>query len=346
MKKFSNLPFIQSWRLCLPKRMFKDKTIGIIGAGEIVFVAHLPFLKAMGVKPEWILDVSEKAANATAKAFGIPHSLTPDRLEQAAPTDLVLMACPYGVRQPYYDFLKGKNSALYIEKPVAKSIKELESISSMRDESAICAGFQRRSMGITNVVKGIIEDGLFGQLRHVRSNFGTATQISSGGSFAKNVKLAGGGQLLESASHNIDAICYMANISSAHVLTKNMVHENGFDLHTEATIELRDAENHKIEFELLVTCFQSTGYEIIMQFDRGILTFSLFKDIKPEIKANHSQRSYRITDAFQNDFPQKQYDVMYVFWRDFMKAVETGKPNYTNLSSSLATTQIIEQLYR
>jgi predicted dehydrogenase len=326
--------------------MFKDKTIGIIGAGEIVFVAHLPFLKAMGTKPEWIVDISEKAAGAASKSLGIPQALTPDQLEKAAPTDVVLVACPYGVRQPYYDFLKGKNSAIYIEKPIAKSIRELESIAGLRDESAICAGFQRRSMGIVNVVKGIIEDGLFGQLRHVRSNFGTVTQISSGGGFAKNVKLAGGGQLLESAVHNIDAICYMANVSNAHVLTKNMIHENGFDLHTEAVIELTDAGDRKIEFELLVTCFQSTGYEIIMQFDRGILTFSLFRDMKPEVKALNSQRSFRISDAFLNDYPQQQYDVMYVFWRDFMKAVETGKPNYTNLSSSLVTTQIIEQLYQ
>jgi predicted dehydrogenase len=325
--------------------MLKDKTIGIIGAGDIVFAAHLPFLKSAAAKPAWILDVSEKNAVAAARAFGIPLALKAEDLAQAPETDLVLIACPYGVRTPYYDFLRGKRSALYIEKPVARSVEEHCEITALREDHAICAGFLRRSMGITNTVKRIIESGIFGQLRHVRSEFGTATQISSGGGFAKNVRLAGGGQLFESAIHNIDAICFMAKVSKARVLKKKMIHENGFDLHTEALIELEIPQQNPVEMELLVTCFKSTNYEITMQFETATLTFSLFKDVKPEIRGIKGSAAFGISDLIAGDQPSQPYEVLHAFWTDFMKAVDSGKSNYTNLCATLVTTSIIEGLY-
>ncbi|MEY3367587.1 MAG: Inositol 2-dehydrogenase/D-chiro-inositol 3-dehydrogenase [Bacteroidota bacterium] len=325
--------------------MLKDKTVGIIGAGDIVFAAHLPFLKSAAAKPVWILDVAEKNVTAAAKAFDIPLALKAADIQQAPDTDLVLIACPYGVRQPYYSFLRGKRSALYIEKPVAKRLQEHQDIMALREDHAICAGFLRRSMGITNTVKGIIESELFGQLRHVRSEFGTATQISSGGGFAKNVQLAGGGQLLESAIHNIDAICYMAGVHSARVLRKKMIHENGFDLHTEALIELSTPQQQSVGLELLVTCFKSTNYEIVMQFDNATLTFSLFKDIKPEIRSHKGGPAFRISDVLAGDQPSQPYEVLHAFWNDFMQAADSGAANYTNLCATLATTSIIEALY-
>lgn len=323
----------------------KTKTIGIIGSGNIVFTAHLPLLKAIGSDPRWIMDISKKNADTAAKAFHIPLSLSPDELDKITATDIVMLACPYGTRKPYYDFLKNKSAALYIEKPVARSLNEHREINSLREDYAICSGLLRRSMGITNIVKGLIEDRPFGELRSVRSHFGTATQTSSGAGFAKNVALAGGGQLFESAIHNIDAICYMANIEQAHVVKKDMVHENGFDLHTNATIELINGQGRSIEMQLLVTCFYSVGYDIQMQFDHASLTFSLFDYKVPELRAGKGGKGYKITDSLLEDYPSNQYDVMYVFWKDFFTALDSQTPNYTNLCATEATTRIIEQLY-
>jgi predicted dehydrogenase len=205
-----------------------NKTVGIIGAGEIVFAAHLPFLKAMGARPKWIVDIAGQSAKNAASAYDIPVALTPDELEKTTPTDIILLACPYGARKPYYDFFRKNEAALYIEKPVAKSMAEQYEISSLREDYAICAGFMRRSMGLTNIVKGLIEDEIFGRLHHVKSAFGTATQTSAGAGFAKNLDLAGGGQLFESAVHNIDAICYMANLSRPEVLKKKHDSRKGF----------------------------------------------------------------------------------------------------------------------
>ena len=321
------------------------KTIGIIGAGSIVFKSHLPLLTALGFEVRWVLDSVLARAKAAAQAFKVPIFLGEDELATAPLVHLVLVACPYGSRQPYFDFLRNRECAIYIEKPVARSVLELDTICSMRPDYAVAAGFLRRSMGVTNLVKDIISDELFGRLRRVRSEFGTATIVSGGGGFAKNVKLAGGGQLFESAIHNVDTICYMAGVKTATLTRCLMEHEDGFDLHTDAQMTLTDSQGRDFEFELLVTCLHNTRYEIEMQFDHAVLTFSLFRPMRPEVRVKHGKRTYHLIDPMRQDSPSGSFDVNQVFLTDFLNGLETQTPNYTNACATRATALIMEKLY-
>jgi hypothetical protein len=201
-------------------------------------------------------------------------------------------------------------------------------------------------MGITNIMRGVVTDRLFGRLRRVRSEFGTSTAISAGASFAKDVKLAGGGQLIESAIHNIDLICFIAGVTSARVHRSHMIHEDHFDLHTEATIELVDVHGDNIEMELLVTCFRDTKYEIKMQFDHAVVTFSVFKHLLPQVRAREGRSAFQLVDAVAKDYPRQIFDVAYSFWSEFLNGLEHRRANYTNAATTAVTTSIIEQLYR
>lgn len=321
------------------------KTIGIIGAGGIVFKSHLPLLRAMGADVRWILDVDKARAEASANAYDIPLALGPGQLAQCTPADVVLVACPWGSRAPYYEFLRENQAAIYVEKPIARSTSELDRICAMRPDYALAAGFIRRSFGVTNIVKGLIEARLFGGLRRIRSEFGTATVISSGAGFARKVSLAGGGQLFESAIHNVDALCYAAGIERAVVRDCRMDAEGEFDLETEANIELTDTAGRKIDLELLVTCFRSTQYEIEMEFDQASVSFSLFKKGPPKVRALNGGRSYQLLDADMADYPRNVFDVLHVFWTDFLSGLEARLPNYTSARSTAVTASIIEQLY-
>lgn len=319
--------------------------IGIVGAGAMVFNSHLPALRAIGADVRWVLDADSKRAKALAKAYRIPGAFGADGLARAAPVDVVLLACPYGARAPYFEYFRGNPAALYVEKPVARSVAELERICSGRPDYAVAAGFLRRSYGVTKIVKGLIEDGIFGALRRVRSEFGTAAVISAKSGFAKNAELAGGGQLFESAIHNIDAICYAAGIERAVVRECRMEAEANFDLHTEARAELIDSAGRRIELELLVTCFRSTQYEIEMEFDRASVTFSLFKKAPPRVRAHGAARSYQLLDPAFGDNPKSPFDMLYVVWRDFLAGLEEKRANYTSARSTAPAASIIEQVY-
>jgi predicted dehydrogenase len=300
----------------------------------------------MGVDVCWIADINKWRAQDMAKAFDIPLALGADELALATTADAVLIACPYGARAPYYEFLRERPEAIYVEKPVARSVAELERICELRPDYALAAGFLRRTDGATNIVKGLIEDEVFGKLLRVRSEFGIATGISSGGGFAKDVKLAGGGQLFESAIHNIDAVCYMAGIERAVARECRMEAEGGFDLHTEALFQLTDAHGQEIKMELLVTCFHHTRSEIELVFERACLSFSLFKKKPPTLRGIGGERSYRVLDAELADYPRTPYGLFYVFWTEFFSGLENRRPNYTSARSTWATASIVEQLYR
>ena len=96
----------------------------------------------------------------------------------------------------------------------------------------------------------------------------------------------------------------MADVQTATVTRCVMEHEGGFDLHTDAQLTLIDRQGRDFEFELLVTCFHNTRYEIEMQFDRAILTFSLFRPMRPEVRVAHGQRTYQLTDPLRQDSPR------------------------------------------
>lgn len=327
-------------------RATRARTVGVIGAGGMSFNSHLPLLAAMGIGVPWIVDASPARARTAADAYAIPRCLEPTQLDQTTPVDIVLLACPYGVRKPYFDFFAGSTSAFYVEKPVARTTAELQGICALRPPHQIAAGFLRRSMGITRIMRAVIEDRLFGRLRRVRSEFGTITKIHSGTAFATDVALAGGGQLLESAIHNIDAVCFMAGITSAHVERSHMIHEDHFDLHTEATIALRDASGEAVEMDLLVTCFQNTSHEIEMEFDHAVVTCSLFTHMTPRVRSRSGRRMpFQLVDAATKDYPRQIFDVAHVFWSDFLEGLDQQRANYTSAAGSAVTTSIIEQLY-
>ena len=72
-----------------------------------------------------------------------------------------------------------------------------------------------------------------GRLRRVRSEFGTATIISAGAGFDKDVKLAGGGSSSRAPSTTWTPCADMADVQTATVIRCVMEHEGGFDLNTD-----------------------------------------------------------------------------------------------------------------
>src|SRR6266545_2984871 len=113
-------------------------TVGVIGAGSIVTKAHLPMLAAMeDVAMSWIYDrVADRATEA-----GLAYQLQVLRAEEEVtkyPTDIVLVAVPYGVRRPYYAALR--TPALYVEKPFARTMDEHRNLCSERHSYQIACG--------------------------------------------------------------------------------------------------------------------------------------------------------------------------------------------------------------
>jgi hypothetical protein len=89
----------------------------VIGAGEIVRNAHLPAVLALpDARVDWVVDRDERKARLLARSFGVGHVPLPSDLAALPAAAVVLIAVPYGVREPMYEALSSR-SALYVEKP-------------------------------------------------------------------------------------------------------------------------------------------------------------------------------------------------------------------------------------
>jgi predicted dehydrogenase len=320
------------------------RTVGIVGAGDIVSKVHLPSLLATdGVDVAWVTDANAVRAKSMGAAFGVRSEPLPETLDQLPAADVTLLAIPFGVRDPYYQVLARRGTAVYVEKPFALTVDQHRLQCAMFPDHRLACGFQRRSWGPTLMLRDAIDSRLFGRLRAIRFGFGRRGAVGGGG-YLSNVKLAGGGMLFESAIHGVDAILFLAGAVSVRVPEAAMILEEGFDLHTTARLAIRDAQGNSVEGELTISCLEDTTQRLDCVFDNATVCYSLFSEGAVEVKPVSGKSRYLLTGAAP--YPLTSYETTHRHWRLFLEGIEAGVPNWTSASQSILTTEVIEQLYR
>lgn len=319
-------------------------TVGVVGCGAISAKTHLPVLKAMDdVRIGWLTDAQPSQARRLGRSFGLPTIDLPADLAALPEADVVLLAIPYGVRAPYYDALAGRRTtAVYVEKPFARSRRELEALVARFDPWRIGGGFQRRALAPVWTLREIIENGLFGRLREVRFGFGKIG-ATSGGAHA-DIRVSGGGMLFESAIHGIDALLFITQATSARVIQSEMISDGGFDLHTTAQITLLRVGGESVLCSLKVTCLEMVPNGLEFLFDSASVTLNVFGEGQLSVHPYGRPAGYQLADPHRSH-PVLPYETAYENWRVFLGGFREEKSNWTSASESLLTAEIIEALY-
>ena len=321
----------------------KKRVAGIIGCGKIAENLHIPTLLAMDFTISWIIDkpslsVKKIAEYLKADFFDFIS------LKEIPPADYILIAAPFGTREGYYKLLQNNTSAIYIEKPIALSTNQHLAIQNLRNDYAIAAGYNKKTKSNLAIVKDIIENDFFGKVERINIESG-GFGITTGGRYNSNLQLAGGGILFETTVHSIDAINFIFNVVDVSVTNSKMLFDSGIDIHTEAEYQIKVAETTDwITCKVLATHLKQNKNNITIHFCNADLSFSVFSDMPPILHSNNGKSELALSNKMINEI-SKPYEVNSIFWRDFIRAVETQKVNYTNLSSTLNTTKIIEGLY-
>lgn len=323
----------------------KDRfSVGIIGAGEIVATAHLPVLLAMEeVSVAWLTDANLNRAKSMALAYRVDHLELPESPKDLPYTDVVLLAIPYGARDPYYEALSNNSRAIYAEKPFARRIDEHQRICSLFPDYQLACGFQRRSWGPTLQVKKMVEAGFFGQLRSVNLGFG-GPGIVAGNAYCSDISLAGGGILMETGVHSIDALLFILNATAIRVHDARMIMDGGFDLHADAKLALVTGKDVRIECEINVSCLQETINCLEFTFDHVVVSFNLFGNGLVYVRERNGSGQYTIATD-RKIYPHTSFETFYEHWSLFLNGVRTKCANLTSASQSILTTEVIEKLY-
>jgi len=324
----------------------KSRSVGIIGIGEIVAKAHLPVLLAMeSVVVSWITDLDSDKGQTIARAYKVPFWKLSNDLTKLPTADVVLLAIPYGARQPYYNELRIRQSALYIEKPFARTVMEHHAITSGYADYRIACGYQRRSWGPTLMVKELLEAGILGSLRSIRYGWGGAGPIVTGGRYNSSLSLAGGGILFESGVHGIDTVLFCTNTLSVELKSAFMIMDGGLDVHTDAELILSTKKGERVDCQLTVSCLRPTINRLEFVFDHVVLSYSLFSEEQIVLRSLDGGTRYVLTQKDGQRYPLTVLQTLHEHWCLFFDGIDKQDANWTAASQSLLTTELIEKLY-
>ena len=322
-------------------------TVGIVGAGAVVRDAHLPVLDASpGLEPVWITDVDDVRARRLARIHGLRHVPARDAVAGLPEASIVLLAVPPGARDATFESLRGRDVALYVEKPVAASVAaHLHITSSFPPAFRGAHGLQRRSFGPTRLARRLVQDGLFGALRAIDCGFG----VPGGGrhaGFRSDVRQAQGGILLEHGIHLLDCALYLAHAEHASLRSARMEFVARLDVHAELELELSSPFASAVPCSLRCSWLAETEPGIRVRFEHAELAFSIYDEGGTlRITGRGAREGYRVLPEWRDAVPLSAAQTLFDHWAHAARALRERRPNYTSATEALLTTQVIEAAY-
>jgi myo-inositol 2-dehydrogenase / D-chiro-inositol 1-dehydrogenase len=212
--------------------------VGVIGAGWIA-EKHVPILRGIdGVDLVAVCDLDESRAQALA-GDGAVFTDWRALLDETAPDCVWVCTPPRFHREPTVEALE-RGIHVYLEKPIARDLDDARAIVRVaEDASAVCAvGYQWRAVEVLDDLREAIEGQQLGLL------IGIGTGPTKSRPWFLD-RAAGGGNILERASHGIDLeravageVAAVQATASAVPLAQSAGGEQG-DIEDAAAISLR-----------------------------------------------------------------------------------------------------------
>lgn len=179
--------------------------VGLIGAGSIAQVAHIPNLKTLGATIIAIADSVEERAKQVAEQNGIPHTYGDYRqLLKRDDIDAVVVSTPTSTHYPIVTAALKAGKHVLCEKPPAMNEREAEKMAELaeRQKLVLMYALQNRYRNDSRALKKLVERGELGEIYYGRALY-IRRRGAPGGWFAKK-ELSGGGPLLDIGVHVID----------------------------------------------------------------------------------------------------------------------------------------------
>jgi predicted dehydrogenase len=304
---------------------------------------------------EWIADPNETWGRELAKVHEVPFCTLKGSITDLPPADVYLMACPFGVRDPYYAALRGLDVAIYVEKPFARTSQRHKEICAEFPGYALASGLMMRSWGPNLLVREILQQQVFGPLREVRFGFGKPGIVTHG-HYYFDTKRGGAGMMSEVGIHGIDSSLFVADAVAADVESVRMILEGDLDIHSEARLRLRRADDSSCDFSFTVSSLEQTIEGIEVECEHATLSYPLpgqgYALIAEQVNMNVTVRpargggSYTIVPSYLPLYPATKFKMFFENWSRFLRGVRNREENYTSAASALLTTQVIENCYR
>lgn len=197
------------------KTQLKEVRWGIIGCGDVTEVKSGPgFQLAENSKLVAVMRRNGELAKDYAERHGVPNWYDQaESLINDPEVDAIYVATPPAFHKEYAIQAAKAGKPVYVEKPMARNYEEcLEMIEACKEADVpLFVAYYRRALPRFLKIKEIVESGVLGDIRFVRSIQYQPAVEGTGKDEPWRIQpeLAGGGLFLDLASHTLDILDFL-----------------------------------------------------------------------------------------------------------------------------------------
>ena len=201
--------------------------IGLIGAGAVVQVAHLPVLKRLkNVELAAICDTDLPKARALATRFGIPDVFDDieDLLEHQR-VDALLIATPNHLHESHIMAALAAGAHVLVEKPLALGAVAAQKIAKATEkrDRVVMVGMTHRYRPDAQAVRSFVQSGELGEIDSIRSSWHVARPARVALGWRQRRDEAGGGAMLDLGLTMLDLCFWLAGNPAPERVSASLV---------------------------------------------------------------------------------------------------------------------------
>ncbi len=330
-------------------QLSKKIKIGILGAGGIVQMVHLPVLCSMpDIQISWICDVVREAAKSAVSSY-VPSAKAFTNIEDCPDVDIVLVAIPVGYRNDPLHHILSRGWNVFCEKPFAVSLADHDRLieQASANDVQIGVGLMRRYYRGNIIAKKLIASGILGDIQQVHASQGMRVRGTGRDNWYQADKSAsGGGVLIETGSHLIDQLFTILDVTGFQVTSCRQQFFDNLDFETNATAVLSTSGQEEIKFTLGLSNLRDLYSGIVIQFSTCVLKLGLFPRNRPALcDLEGRPQSYLEGDTGANDAISEAF---YLEWRDFITQCSSsdGYKSAVDAVTARQSTAFLETCYQ
>ncbi len=224
----------------------KDKVrLGVVGAGAISQLAHLPVLSKMrGAELVAVCDNDGPKARALADRFGIPDAYTDiEDLLELDELDAVVIATPNHLHEPHVLSALASKIDVLCERPLALTARGVERIlnAAARADRKVLVGNNHRFRTDVQALDRFLRGGELGKVTGIRAGAYHFPRTAEGWRYRRAE--SGGGAFFEYGVPLLDLGLWLADFPAAVRVTSHMERPRGVGAVEEAMLVELNADN-------------------------------------------------------------------------------------------------------
>jgi predicted dehydrogenase len=318
--------------------------LGIIGAGSIAQIAHVPsFKKTKDCELLALADRDVRKLRHLGDRYGIPQLYADYQKLVRSNLDAVVICTPTYLHVPMALEALGYGKHVFIEKPLALNAASAQELASAAEKNGrvVMVGLNYRFRPDAQVLKRLIDENELGEIYYMKAGWLQRMTHSAMDSWKYRKKFAGGGALLNLAAHMLELILWYEEKKRV-VAVDSLVYkklEEGevedsafvllkFDDHSSATIEVSWTLIHEKDLTYL-NVFGTEGAALLYPLRIHKLMLGNPVNVTPRLRSvgNPFKLSYDLQASH------------------FIECVKKGEKPFTGVKEGLLMAKIIDAAY-